>query len=58
MTTTQTTHSIESFMADVKRRNPAQHDFHQAVHEVVESVAPFISQHSKYQKRKNIRTYH
>ena len=52
MTTTQTTHSIESFMADVKRRNPAQHDFHQAVHEVVESVAPFISQHSKYQSAK------
>ena len=52
MATTQAKHSIESFMIDVKKKNPAQHDFHQAVFEVVESVLPFIEQHTKYQKAK------
>lgn len=52
MATTQTANSIESFMDDVKHKNPAQHDFHQAVFEVVESVVPFIEQHPRYKKAK------
>jgi len=33
---------IDSFMANVIARNPSEPEFHQAVHEVVESLAPFI----------------
>ncbi len=41
---------IEDFMAYVKVRDPHQHEFHQAVHEVVESLAPFILDNPKYIK--------
>ena len=34
---------VEGFMADVIARNPGEHEFHQAVREVVESVAPYIT---------------
>lgn len=33
---------IDCFMQGLKRRNPAEPNFHQAVHEVVESVMPII----------------
>ena len=33
---------VESFMADVIAKNPGEKEFHQAVREVVESVAPYI----------------
>jgi len=33
---------IEGFMADVVSKNPGEKEFHQAVREVVESVAPFM----------------
>lgn len=36
---------VESFMADVIARNPGEKEFHQAVREVVESVAPYILSH-------------
>jgi glutamate dehydrogenase (NADP+) len=51
-TTTTNVASIDAFMADVRKKNPAQGDFHQAVHEVVESVAPFIKKNEKYKKAK------
>ena len=50
MITTEKTSSIQDFMDQVKTKNPSQNDFHQAVHEVVESVYPFI------EKIKNIKT--
>ena len=42
------TTEVHRFMRDVKRRNPHEREFHQAVQEVVESVAPFILEHKKY----------
>ncbi|NNG15993.1 MAG: NADP-specific glutamate dehydrogenase [Gemmatimonadales bacterium] len=42
------TTEVHRFMQDVKRRNPHEREFHQAVQEVVESVAPFILEHKKY----------
>ena len=33
---------VEQFMADVVAKNPGELEFHQAVREVVESVAPYV----------------
>lgn len=41
---------IDRFMKGLKRRNPAQPEFHQAVCEVAEDVLPFMAMHKKYQK--------
>ena len=38
-----TRHYIEGFMGDVISRNPGESEFHQAVREVVESVAPYVT---------------
>ena len=34
--------SLDSFMNYVSAKNPGQHDFLQAVHEVAEYVLPFV----------------
>lgn len=39
---------IEDFMGYVKSRDPYQYEFHQAVHEVIESLAPFLLENPKY----------
>ena len=39
---------LEQFMAGLKRRNPGQPEFHQAVHEVAETVLPTILENKKY----------
>ena len=39
---------VERLMADVKAKNPAEPEFHQAVHEVAESVAPVLERHPEY----------
>ena len=36
---------IDGFMADLTARNPGEKEFHQAVREVLESVAPYIVEH-------------
>ncbi|TWT33755.1 NADP-specific glutamate dehydrogenase [Posidoniimonas corsicana] len=41
---------IEQFMHGLERRNPGETEFHQAVHEVVESVMPFVLDHQKYKQ--------
>ena len=41
-------YEIESFMADLQRRNPAQEEFIQAVREVVESVIDVINDNPQY----------
>lgn len=41
---------IAEFMDRVDRRNPAQPEFHQAVHEVAEKVIPFINRNPRYDK--------
>ena len=35
---------IEGFMGEVIARNPGENEFHQAVREVVESVAPYVTE--------------
>ena len=41
---------IEEFMARVVEKNPGEIEFHQAVREVAESVAPLIEKNPKYEK--------
>jgi glutamate dehydrogenase (NADP+) len=41
---------IENFMANVIAKDPLEKEFHQAVHEVVESLAPFVIQNPAYLK--------
>lgn len=36
---------IDGFMADLVTKNPGEKEFHQAVREVLESVAPYIAEH-------------
>jgi glutamate dehydrogenase (NADP+) len=44
--------NVESFMQQVKEKDPGQKEFHQAVQEVVESLMPYIEKHPKYKKAK------
>lgn len=41
---------LSHFMAGLKRRNPGQSEFHQAVREFAEWVLPVVEQNPKYQK--------
>ncbi len=43
---------VDTIMADVKAKNPAQPEFHQAVHEVVSSLAPVMDKHPEYKEAK------
>ncbi len=43
---------VENFMSNIVARDPLEKEFHQAVHEVVESLAPFVVQNPVYQKAK------
>src|SRR5437763_11238140 len=43
---------VAALMADVNKKNPAEPEFHQAVQEVVESLAPVLDQHPEYRKAK------
>ena len=43
--------SIQSFVEAVGKRNPNEPEFMQAVHEVAETVIPFIEQNEKYQNK-------
>ncbi len=43
--------SIESFVAAVAKRNPNEPEFMQAVHEVAETIIPFIEKNEKYQNK-------
>jgi len=43
---------VEEVMASVKAKNPAEPEFHQAAHEVVESLAPILEKHPEYRKGK------
>ncbi len=39
---------LEQFMVGLQRRNPGENEFHQAVHEVVSSIIPFIENNPIY----------
>jgi len=41
--------SVDEFMEYVKAKNPGEPEFHQAVHEVIESIWPVIEENPKYQ---------
>ena len=41
---------VDSIMANVKAKNPAEPEFHQAVEEVVESLEPVIERHPEYKE--------
>ncbi len=43
---------VDAIMADVKAKNAAQPEFHQAVQEVVESLEPVIEKHPEYKEAK------
>lgn len=45
---------VEIIMADVRSKNPAQPEFHQAVQEVVETLEPVINKHPEYKEAKII----
>ena len=40
---------VHQFMEDLKKRNPYQPEFHQAVEEIAEIIIPFIENNPKYQ---------
>ena len=41
---------VDDFMAQIVAKNPGEKEFHQAVHEVVESLAEYILQNPVLQK--------
>ncbi len=41
---------LDQFMAGLVRRNPDEIEFHQAVHEVAETLIPYILAHPEYKK--------
>jgi glutamate dehydrogenase (NADP+) len=41
---------LEHFMAGLRRRNPAEHEFHQAVFEVASDILPFIADKPAYRE--------
>ncbi|GAA1798682.1 NADP-specific glutamate dehydrogenase [Luedemannella flava] len=45
---------LEAIFASVKRRNPGEDEFHQAVREVLDSVAPALRKHPEYAEAKII----
>jgi glutamate dehydrogenase (NADP+) len=46
----EATREVEKFMEGVVQRNPGEPEFHQAVHEVVESIMPYVIEHPVYQE--------
>ncbi len=43
---------LNDFMAKVIAKNPGESEFHQAVHEVVKSILPFLDENPKYKAAK------
>ena len=43
---------VENFMSEVRAKNPAQPEFHQAVEEVVSSISLVLDKHPEYRKAK------
>ena len=48
MTTMNTCTDLDSFMSGLRKRNPGQQEFHDAVQEVASDVLPFIAEHDDY----------
>ncbi|MFW6367326.1 MAG: NADP-specific glutamate dehydrogenase [bacterium] len=43
---------VDDVMKKVQQRDPSQPEFHQAVHEVLESLAPVVERHKVYQEHR------
>ncbi len=43
---------VDTFMADLKAKHPAQPEFHQAVEEVITSLEPVLERHPEYKEAK------
>ncbi|MFH1683967.1 MAG: NADP-specific glutamate dehydrogenase [Candidatus Margulisiibacteriota bacterium] len=43
---------VKAILEQVKKRNPGEPEFHQAVEEVLESIAPVLEKHPEYKKAK------
>ena len=48
--TSPTQTDFSTFMSGLKKRNPGEPEFQQAVREVAESILPFVADHPEYQK--------
>lgn len=46
------TEPLQTLRDDVLRRNPAEPEFHQAVHEILDSLGPVVAKHPEYAKAK------
>ena len=46
----ETRPELERFMAGLRRRNPGEPEFHQAVHEVAQTLIPFLRDHPEYRQ--------
>ncbi len=47
---TETRKEIDRFMQGLRRRNPGEEEFHQAVQEVAETIIPFTREHENYRR--------
>lgn len=47
-----TSHELDNFMKGLIKRNPGEPEFHQAVHEVVETLIPFALDNRVYRDAK------
>ncbi len=43
---------VEQFMSEIRAKNPGEQEFHQAVHEVVESLTRVLEKHPEYRAAK------
>jgi glutamate dehydrogenase (NADP+) len=50
MTTATSVRELNVFMEHIIKNNPGENEFHQAVHEVAESVIPFLEKNPKYKE--------
>lgn len=41
---------VETFMHGLEKRNPGEHEFHQAVREVIESLMPYVLERPEYRQ--------
>ncbi len=49
---TRTQEKVNSFLQYIQERSPGEPEFHQAVHEVAETIIPFLEAHPEYKEAK------
>ena len=48
---------LDCFMSGLRKRNPGEIEFHQAVQEVAETLMPYILEHPEYEKAPDPRAH-